>query len=874
MVARKAAVTASGKEAGLLLGAIDRSLAMIEFDLDGTIVAVNENYLKAVGYGADELLGRHHSILVEPARRDSAEYRAFWEKLGRGEIDCAHHKYVHKTGREVWMRATYAPVLDGKDRPCKALNCAIDITESKLRTIDAEGQLNAVNRSRAAVHFDMAGNVTRANENFLKLLGYTIEEIRGQHHGMFIEPAFRDTPRYREFWDRLRTGEHQSGQYKWVGKGGRILWWQTNYNPILDPSGKPFKVTIFATDITEQKLRAADFEGQLNAVSKAQAVIEYKLDGTILAANENFLKTLGYTLEDIRGKHHGMFVEPAYRDGAEYHQFWEKLARGEHATGQYRRVGKGGKEIWIQASYNPILDMNGNAFKVVEYATDVTQQRLEAEMNAAFKGALENLTSKVMVADKNLDIVYTNKTMRDVLAGIQSDLRKDLPNFDAGALIGAKLDMFQKNNGQEGITRAALEKPFTSQFVLGGRTLHVIANPMADAQGRRLGTVVEWTDRTTELAVEREVQSVVSAVVDGNFETRIPLEGKSGFFEVLCQGINRMADNMAQIVGWVQAAAKEVSRGAEEISQGNSDLSQRTEEQASSLEETASSMEQMTSTVKQNADNSSKASQLATAARDQADKGGVVVTQAMRAMTEINESSRKIVDIISVIDEIAFQTNLLALNAAVEAARAGEQGRGFAVVASEVRNLAGRSATAAKEIKRLIQDSVKKVDEGSQLVTQSGETLDQIVAAVKKVSDIIGEIASASHEQSSGIEQVNKAVMQLDEMTQQNAGLVEEASAASQSVAGQAVALSAMMTRYKISKEAAEAAYAAMNASQEAQHQPKASSSASSKPAAAASRGGERRAPTRPWNKHAVKEPSRGSAPAAANGTDGEWSEF
>jgi methyl-accepting chemotaxis protein len=264
----------------------------------------------------------------------------------------------------------------------------------------------------------------------------------------------------------------------------------------------------------------------------------------------------------------------------------------------------------------------------------------------------------------------------------------------------------------------------------------------------------------------------------------------------------------------------------------------------------------MTSTVKQNADNASQASQLATAARDLADKGGSVVGQAIRAMTEINDASRKIVDIIGVIDEIAFQTNLLALNAAVEAARAGEQGRGFAVVASEVRSLAGRSATAAKEIKGLIQDSVRKVGEGSQLVTQSGQTLDHIVTAVKKVSDIVGEIAGASREQSSGIEQVNRAVVQLDEMTQQNASLVEQASAASQSMADQAKGLSQMMERYQVSAQAAAAAA----------HESRRGAAVVKKAAApAASQAGRASAPVK-----AIRKPA--AVKAAAGGDD--WTEF
>jgi methyl-accepting chemotaxis protein len=311
---------------------------------------------------------------------------------------------------------------------------------------------------------------------------------------------------------------------------------------------------------------------------------------------------------------------------------------------------------------------------------------------------------------------------------------------------------------------------------------------------------VEWQDLTQELATEVEVQDMVSAVVAGDLGKRIAMTGKSGFHQNLSQGINAIADSMGKVVADTQNVAREISRGADEISQGNTNLSQRTEEQASSLEETASSMEEMTSTVRQNADNAGQANQLAVAARDQAEKGGAVVARAVTAMGQINDASRKIADIIGVIDEIAFQTNLLALNAAVEAARAGEQGRGFAVVAAEVRSLAGRSATAAKQIKALIQDSVKKVEEGSKLVTQSGETLEQIVGSVKKVTVIVGEIAATSREQSSGIEQVNKAVMQLDELTQQNAALVEQASAASQSMAEQARGLNDSMIRFRLER--------------------------------------------------------------------------
>jgi methyl-accepting chemotaxis protein len=425
-------------------------------------------------------------------------------------------------------------------------------------------------------------------------------------------------------------------------------------------------------------------------------------------------------------------------------------------------------------------------------------EREGASANARLKQALDSVTVNVMVADADHNIMYTNPAVDAMLRAAEGDLRKELPHFSAAAVRGSNIDIFHKTPSHQRNVLGALRSTHRAQISVGGRTFALVANPIFGSAGERLGTVVEWTDRTQELATQKELQNMLAEVNGGNLRKRIEMSGKSGFFELMSRGVNQLADNMANLVSQVKSAAGEVFRGAEEISAGNANLSTRTEQQSSSLEETASSMEEMTSTVKQNADNAGQANQLATAARDQAEKGGNVVGRAVRAMTDINESSKKIADIIGVIDEIAFQTNLLALNAAVEAARAGEQGRGFAVVASEVRSLAGRSATAAKEIKDLIQDSVKKVEDGSVLVAQSGQTLEQIVSAVKKVSDIIAEIAAASREQSSGIEQVNRAVMSMDEMTQQNAALVEEATASSKGMADQARALNEILSRYQV----------------------------------------------------------------------------
>lgn len=444
-------------------------------------------------------------------------------------------------------------------------------------------------------------------------------------------------------------------------------------------------------------------------------------------------------------------------------------------------------------------------------------ERSAAAANARIKVALDKVSSNVMLADTNGRIVYVNESAQRDFANAASDFRRDLPGFDASKMVGSTFDIFHKNPAhQRGVT-AALRETHVGTVAIGGRTFRITANPVTNDAGERLGTVVEWLDRTQEVATQKELESVTTAALAGDLTVRVSTIGKTGFFERMAGGLNGVLQLMSDIVGRIKLAARDVSTSSDEIARGNIDLSQRTEEAASSLEETASSMEQMTSTVKQNADNAGMANQLAMAARGKAETGGEIVGSAVRAMSEINASSKRIADIIGTIDEIAFQTNLLALNAAVEAARAGEQGRGFAVVASEVRSLAGRSAAAAKEIKTLIQDSVRKVEDGTQLVGDSGRTLEELVGAVKKVSDIVAEISAASNEQAAGIEQVNRAVTQMDEMTQQNAALVEEASAASQAIVDRASQLRDLVSGYVTSNQDEPGAAIDMSAAPEQQ---------------------------------------------------------
>jgi methyl-accepting chemotaxis protein len=471
--------------------------------------------------------------------------------------------------------------------------------------------------------------------------------------------------------------------------------------------------------------RLRELESLYAALNKSQAVIELDMQGTVLAANDPYLKIFGYTLPEIFGQPYAVFVNPVEREGTEYKALWDHLRAGQHQQGRYRRMGKNGREVWVRASFNPLIGQDGKPWKIIQLASDITPIILEGR-------ALDSAVHE----------------SQDV---IQEALR---------GTGGRRIGMDGKSGNLE---RLALS----------------------------INELIDGVQTTVD-----ETMQVVQRAVDGDLASRVKVDDKSGHFKSLAESVNSMIESMMAVITALTATSNEVQTGAAEISHGNLNLSRRTEEQAASLEQTASSMEQMTSTVKNNADNAAQASQLAAAAREQAERGSSVVGAAVAAMGQINTASKKITDIIGVIDDIAFQTNLLALNAAVEAARAGEQGRGFAVVATEVRNLASRSAAAAKEIKGLIHDSVGKVNEGTKLVDESGDVLDEIVTRVKKVTAMMEEIASSSREQASGIEQVNKAITLMDTMTQQNAALVEEASAAAHALSGQATALTTLIARY------------------------------------------------------------------------------
>ncbi|OSJ11356.1 histidine kinase [Bradyrhizobium canariense] len=383
----------SRNDADAQLAAIGRSQAMIEFAMDGTILTANQNFLNALGYSLDEIKGKKHAMFMPADQRDGAEYKAFWAELNRGEYQASEFKRIAKGGREIWIEASYNPVLDGNGKTVMVAKIATEITEKKIRSMTASSKIAAIGRAQAVIEFKLDGTIVTANENFCNALGYSLAEIQGKHHSLFMPQAERDGAAYREFWAKLNRGEYQAGEFKRIGKGGREVWILASYNPLLDENGKPFGVAKFATDVTAEKLKNADLAGQISAIEKAQAVIEFNMDGTIITANANFLGALGYSLAEIKGKHHSMFVEPSERDGNGYREFWAALNRGQYQAAEYKRIGKGGREVYIQASYNPIMDLNGKPFKVVKYATDVTKQVLVRMGNERVRGMMESVAA-------------------------------------------------------------------------------------------------------------------------------------------------------------------------------------------------------------------------------------------------------------------------------------------------------------------------------------------------------------------------------------------------------------------------------------------------------------------------------------------------
>jgi len=840
------------------LAAIDLVQAVIEFDLSGNIITANQNFLNVMGYQLAEIQGKHHSLFIDDETRDSSEYQQFWQALNRGENRVSEFRRFGKGGKEVWIQASYNPLFDDQGKPYRVVKFATDITQQKLQAAENERNANISNALKVCQANVMLAdndlNIVYVNEQVQKMLKDRETELRkylpsfdvSRLVGTCVDDFHKTPAKQRSVISELRhpyktdieLGEMVFGLIAtpWYDikdeRIGTIVEWYDKTDEVRlrreerEAAAATLRIKQ-ALDVCDTSVMMAD--NDLNIIYTNNAVVE------MLRSREQTLtrELPKFSIDNLIGT----CVDDFHKNPAHQRGMLSKLRTPYSTTLNV-------DDLTFNLIATPLFDDEGERLGTVVEWEDMTErlarereeQRISSE-NARVKQALDNVSANVMIADSNYDIIYMNDSIVDMMRTAEADIRTQLTGFDTNRLVGSNIDVFHKNPSHQRTMLDALRSTHVGQILVGGRTFRLIANPIL-VDGERIGTVVEWADRTAEVAIEGEIDAMVEAASSGDFTKQIALNDKDGFFENLSKGLNHLvstvevalndvirmlgamakgdlteritrdyqgsfgqlkddanatANKLTEVIGNIRSSSGAITSAANEIAQGNADLSQRTEEQASSLEETASSMEEMTSTVKQSAENAIEANQLSDKAQEKAVQGGEVVSRAVAAMDEINTSSKKISDIIGVIDEIAFQTNLLALNAAVEAARAGEQGRGFAVVAGEVRNLAQRSAGAAKEIKELIRDSQNKVGDGTQLVNESGETLKDIVNAVEKVSSMMREISEAAQEQTSGIDQVNTAVSEMDDMTQQNAALVEEASAAGEAMAEQARGMNSMM---------------------------------------------------------------------------------
>ncbi|MAM62331.1 PAS domain S-box protein [Maritimibacter sp. UBA3975] len=640
------------------------SFATIRFTADGIIEDANDAFLDTMGYTRDEIVGQRHAKFLFEKDAESQAYASFWTRLAEGKPFLDRVKRRRASGAPVYLEANYLPIRDATGTVTHVVKFARDVTEAVASERRLSATVAAIDKTAGMIEFASDGTILSANGNFCALMGYDPNDIVGKHHRIFMPEGEADSVGYQAFWDDLRAGKARSDQFRRVIRSGADVWIQASYNPIIGDDGHVEGVIKVASDVTQVKTRSLDMRGQLEALARSQAVIEFDLTGKILTANRNFLDAMGYELDEIVGKQHALFVAAQERESAGYRAFWEALAEGQYQEAEFRRLRKDGSDIWIQATYNPIFDAFGKPYKVVKFATDITARKL---------------------------------------AGL---------DLDAGI--------------------AALSR---------GDLTYRLTQPMPKEQ------------------------------------------------EGLRQRFNEAMEQISSLITSILVGAQSTLGEVEGIDSASVELGQRTEQQAQSLERTAAAMTELSATVAGSADRAKEAADSVDQTRARSAKGRDVIRSTSEAMNGIADSSAQISKITAVIDDIAFQTNLLALNAGVEAARAGESGRGFAVVASEVRALAQRSSDAAREIAELITDSVKRVNDGVGLVRSSDSALSDIDEHVGRLGELVSEIATSAREQFDAMQQINQSVTQLDHVTQSNAAMFEESSAAVKALRKQAETL-------------------------------------------------------------------------------------
>ena len=561
--------------------ALSKVQAIIWFDPDGNILSANENFLQTLGYSEEEVVGQHHRMFVQPSYGNSQEYKDFWKNLADGNGLSERFARVRKDGETVYIEASYNPILGADGKVEKVVKFAIDVTKKAIQTAEAKGQLEAISRSQAVIEFNLDGTIITANDNFLNTMGYSHSEVVGKHHRIFVEDALANSPEYKTFWQDLRDGKFMSSEFKRRAKDGSTIWIQASYNPILDPEGRPYKVVKYASDITDAKMQSTDLSGKMAAISAAQAVIEFELDGTIITANDLFLEVTGYKLDEIVGKNHSIFVHPEYAKSDRFQLFWEELRQGKIHQNQYKRFRKDGSEVWLQANYNPIFDPEGAPYKVVKFATEFTDWKSELEtMSDGLKALSQgDLTTRLAASDSR-DFTAMREAFNlttEKLGELVSDINLSSAAIqeESEAIADSANDLSARCERQA----ATVEETSASMEEMSGTVKSNAQNAKEATSAARNAT--EHAERGGEIV--KDAISAMEKIEEGSIEVRKIIEVIDAIaFQTNLLALNagveaaragEAGSGFAVVASEVRALAQRASESARDISEliGNSE---------------------------------------------------------------------------------------------------------------------------------------------------------------------------------------------------------------------------------------------------------------------------------------------------------------